>query len=153
MQILSNARKSRGHLKLQRRSSQADLSAVGPQGQPKRLLAFWTHSWTRRGASTILWSVVHNLRETEGDTHDDRMAADRARLVALFRETLMVKVSILTHIQGWQIKPRQAQTSYFHCGLRSNQVGDHQAGTTAEKQPRIFKHLCKPRQDKGRKGA
>ena len=38
--------------------------------------------------------VVHNLKESSGNTHDEKMSNDRARLTALIRDVFQLQVGI-----------------------------------------------------------
>ena len=75
----------------------------GPSGATKEVASFLDAFMDKERRKCNI--VVHNLREAEGDTHDDRVAADRARLVALFRETLRLKVSITNSFRAGKFNP------------------------------------------------
>ena len=49
--------------------------------------------------------VVHNLREAEGDTYDDRMAGDKLRLLSLFREAFQMQVKITKLFRAGKFNP------------------------------------------------
>ena len=51
--------------------------------------------------------VVHNLKEAVGDTHDDRMAGDRSRLEALFREAFHMQVRITNSFRDGKFNPEK----------------------------------------------
>ena len=49
--------------------------------------------------------VVHNLKEPEGVTHDERMAADRARLTSLCRDALNLQVRVTNSFRAGKFNP------------------------------------------------
>ena len=48
---------------------------------------------------------MHNLKEANEDTHDDRMANDKLRLVSLFREAFQMQVKITKSFRAGKFNP------------------------------------------------